>query len=91
MRVGISNLIYHNLVGLDTRIVSSSDPTLSGVEGRIVDETTHMLTISTANGYKMVPKLNSRFSFRLPQEVVVKGSDIALSPEDRLKRLQRRH
>ncbi|MEN3057628.1 MAG: ribonuclease P protein subunit, partial [Candidatus Methanosuratincola petrocarbonis] len=69
------------------------DPSLLGVSGTVVDETANMLVVSDAGSArrKMIPKMASRFSFFIPEEVVVEGREIALSPEERLKRLQRRH
>lgn len=90
MLVNSSNLIYHNLVGRRARIISSSDPTQVGMEGNVIDETAHTLTISSRLGNRMVPKSISTFAFYLPEEAVVVGSEIALSPEERLKKLQRR-
>jgi ribonuclease P protein subunit POP4 len=90
MMLTASNLIYHNLVGLNVKIAHSTDPTQTGLEGRVIDETSRTLTLSTSAGNKIVPKIHSRFAFYLPSEVVVEGSDIMLSPEERLKRLQRR-
>jgi len=85
-----SNLIYHNLVGRRARVITSTDPTQVGMEGKVIDETSHTLTISSGLGNRIVPKAISTFAFYLPEEAVVKGSEIALSPEDRLKKLQRR-
>ena len=90
MKVDSSNLIYHDLVGLDISVTSSTDVSQLGVNGKVVDETANMLIISTNKGDKMIPKKNSSFLFYLPQEVSVDGSEIAFRPEDRLKRLQRR-
>jgi ribonuclease P protein subunit POP4 len=91
MKVSPSNLIYHNLVGLSVKVMSAADPSQQGVEGKVVDETSRMLMISTRCGERMIPKSYSRFSFHLPPEVVVEGNEIAQNSEDRLKRLQRRH
>jgi ribonuclease P protein subunit POP4 len=90
MKIDASNLIYHDLVGLDAKVISSTDPSQLGIRGEVVDETANILGISTERGVKMIPKKNSSFLFYLPQEVTVEGSEIAFRPEDRLKRLQRR-
>jgi ribonuclease P protein subunit POP4 len=90
MRLTPFNLIYHDLIGLNVRIAVSTDPTQIGILGNVVDETANTLTVSTTRGEKMIPKRNSRFSFYLPQEVMVDGSEISFSPDERLKRLQRR-
>lgn len=90
MLVDGSNLIYHNLVGRRARVIASTDPGQVGLEGRVTDETSRMLTILSKDGSRKVPKSISTFAFYLPEEAVVEGPKIALSPEDRLKRLQRR-
>lgn len=90
MLVNRSNLIYHNLVGLRAKVIASTDPTQVGMEGKVTDETSHMLAILAKGGSRMVPKAISTFAFYIPEETVVMGSEIVLSPEDRLKRLQRR-
>lgn len=88
--VDSSNLIYHNLVGRRAKVIASTDPTQLGVEGKVIDETSHMLTISSKDGSRKVPKAICTFAFYLPSETVIMGTEIMLSPEDRLKRLQRR-
>lgn len=90
MRLTPFNLIHHDLIGLNVRVAVSTDPTQRGIAGKVIDETANMLTLSTVQGNRMVPKHNSRFSFYLPEEVMVDGNEIAFSPDERLKRLQRR-
>jgi len=90
MKVNTSNVFYHNLVGLEARVASSTDPTQIGVEGRVIDETTKTLLISTTDGDKLIPKRISKFIFYIPNEVSIDVNTIAFSPEERLKRLQRR-
>lgn len=85
-----SNLIYHNLVGLNVEVSSSTDPTQIGIRGIVIDETTNLLIISTAdNKIKKIPKKNCIFTFFIPDPVVVRGKDIAYSPAERLKRIKR--
>ncbi|MEM3364849.1 MAG: ribonuclease P protein subunit [Candidatus Methanomethyliaceae archaeon] len=90
MKVSSSNLIYHDLVGLSAKVVSSTDPTQIGLEGIVADETKNMLTFSTKRGYKKVSKKNSLFTFYIPQPVTIVGSMIAYDPAERLKRIVRR-
>jgi ribonuclease P protein subunit POP4 len=84
------NLIYSDLVGLRVRVAASTDPTHVGVTGTVVDETARTLVVSAGAREKIIPKISSSFAFCLPSEVMVDGSSIAFSPEERLKRLQRR-
>ena len=91
MKVNPANIIYNDLVGLSVRVARSTDPTHIGVAGIVVDETANTLIISTSGGEKTVQKRLSGFMFHIPEQVMVDGNDIAFSPEERLKRLQRRH
>jgi len=47
MRLTPQNIIHHELIGLDTKVVDSTNRSLIGIEGRIVDETKNLLTIET--------------------------------------------
>ena len=60
------NLPYHELVGLRMDVVSASNASIVGLDGRVVDETKSMITIQTADGHtKHVPKQGAmlRFSY----------------------------
>lgn len=93
MNVTPENILYNDLIGLSAKVIASRDPSLVGMSGTVIDETAGMLILSKAGSgcRKAVPKSISRFSFSIPEEVIVEGSEIAMSPEERLKRLQRRH
>lgn len=93
MNVIPENILYNELIGLRVSVVGSTDPSQLGISGTVVDETEKMLVVSTTGSARrvMIPKMISRFSFFIPDEVVVEGREIALTPEERLKRLQRRH
>ncbi len=91
MRVSVSNILYNDLVGLRARIISSTDPTHLRVEGTVVDETARTLTLAVpGRGDRVIPKMTSTFAFFAPEEIAVEGKEISFSPEERLKRLQRR-
>jgi len=92
MNVTPENILYNELIGLSVSVVGSADHSLLGISGTVVDETAKMLVVSPTGsaGRKMIPKKVSRFSFFIPEAVVVEGREIMLSPEERLKRLQRR-
>ncbi|MCS7097649.1 MAG: ribonuclease P protein subunit [Candidatus Methanomethyliaceae archaeon] len=90
MKHNPSNLIYHNLVGLNIEVTSSTDPTQIGVRGIVVDETANLLIISTMdNKVKKIPKRNCIFTFFIPNPIVVRGEEIAYNPAERLKRIKR--
>ncbi|WP_254545272.1 ribonuclease P protein component 1 [Halomarina pelagica] len=54
----------HELIGLRVRVVESTDPTLVGVEGEVVMETTNTLTVAGARTVQ-VPKAVATFEFEL--------------------------
>jgi len=78
----------HELIGLKARVENSSDPTLLGIRGTIIDETRDMLVIEQAEGTKIIPKGSSKFMFTLPggEEVEIEGAKLVRRPEERVKR-----
>ncbi len=74
MKLTPHNIIHHELIGLDTKVVESTNSSLIGIEGRIIDETKNMLTIRTGAQrtgiqVKKVPKTCSSFIFTIPSLV----------------------
>ena len=44
-------IIYHELIGLDAKVVDSTNPSVVGIRGRVVDETRNTLGLeSSAQG-----------------------------------------
>ncbi len=60
------NIIHHELIGLDIRVGDSTNNSLCGIEGRIVDETRNMFKVETDDREKMIPKSGSSFIFTIP-------------------------
>ncbi len=87
MPITKQNLMRHELIGLKARVENSSDPTLLGICGTIIDETRNMLVIEQAEGTKVVPKGSSKFMFTLPggEEVEIEGAKLVRRPEERVK------
>jgi len=88
MPITKQNVLRHELIGLEARVTNSSDPTLLGTYGTIIDETRQMLVIEQAGGTKTVPKASSKFMFILPggEEIEVNGGKLVGRPEERVKR-----
>jgi len=82
------NILRHELIGLEARVMNSSDPKLLGTYGTIVDETRDMLVIEQAGRAKIVPKASSKFMFTCPsnEKVEVNGAKLVGQPEERVKR-----
>lgn len=92
VRITPKNLIRHELIGLRIKVAESSDPTLVGLEGRVVDETKNTLVIETEEGFKRILKKIARFRFKLPSgEIVeIEGRILVGRPEERIRKKVRR-
>ncbi len=83
--ITIDNITSHELIGLRTEIVESSNPQIIGLNGTIIDETKSMITINTVNGTKMISKSNNSWKFTIDEkEIIVNGSKIAKRSFDRI-------
>ena len=54
----IDNISRHELIGLDTQIINSTNREVIGLNGTIINETKSMFTINTQKGMKNIPKIN---------------------------------
>ena len=79
------NITSHELIGMNTEIVNSSNLQIIGLNGRIVDETKSMITINTINGMKSIAKSNNEWKFTINnKDIIINGSKIAKRSFDRL-------
>jgi ribonuclease P protein subunit POP4 len=86
------DLVLHELIGLEVRVVRSTNRQFQGLAGTVMNETRNMLTIETMKGEKSLAKQDCVFSFRLPsgEWVRVDGSLLVARPEDRIKKRLRK-
>jgi ribonuclease P protein subunit POP4 len=86
------DLVMHELIGLEVRIVSCTNKQLEGLSGTVIDETRNMLMIETPKGEKSLAKEDCTFSFHLSsgEWVKVQGSLLVGRPEDRIKKRLRK-
>ena len=91
MRRTYWNIVFHTLTGLRARILSTTDPTLQGVEGVVVEESKNSIVIEVNGRRVRVLKAKTIFLFQLPggEWVWVRGEEITGSPAERVKRLAR--
>ena len=85
------NITRHELIGLPVTVVEASNPALSGLSGRIIDETRNTLVIQGDRGAKRVQKHRTRFRVTLPDGVLVEidGSVLVMAPEKRINVLHK--
>lgn len=82
------NVFYHELIGLYSEVVNSSNKFLIGICGDIIDETKKTISIETEHGIKIVPKDSSVLHLFLPngEWVEIEGKILVNRPEDRIKK-----
>jgi ribonuclease P protein subunit POP4 len=86
------NLARHELIGLEVRVVTSSNSNQIGLSGQVVDETRNTFLLETKAKVLRFAKKNTNLIFTLPDEqnVRVYGSILISQPENRIsKRMQR--
>lgn len=83
-----NNVFCHELIGLYSEVVESSNEFLVGINGNIIDETKKTISVETKNGIKIIPKNVSIFNLLLPngEWIEIDGKILVNRPEDRIKK-----
>ncbi|MHB8117421.1 MAG: ribonuclease P protein component 1 [Methanothrix sp.] len=92
MNLNPESLARHELIGLEVRVVTSSNPSQIGLKAQVVDETRNTFLLETKAKVLRLAKKNTNLIFTLPdgQNVRVYGSILISQPENRIsKRMQR--
>jgi ribonuclease P protein subunit POP4 len=80
------NLLGHEMIGLEVKVVKSTDQKRIGVNGIIVEETQNTFEVKSGGKKIVLPKKECEFEFNLGEEkVIVNGAQIVKRPEDRAK------
>jgi len=83
--ITVDTISRHEFIGLETKIINSSNPQVIGLNGTIINETKSMFTLSTEKGMKMIPKLTNDWVFSIKgNELTVKGTAITKRPHERI-------
>jgi len=87
------SILQHEFIGLEAKVIRSSNRSQIGIRGKVLDETQKTLTILHDNKEKRIIKGTSTFLFILPDRTVIEvdGKVIIGRPEDRTKKAIRRH
>lgn len=91
----VRNVHMLELIGKMVVVVRHDDPSLTGIEGSILDETMKMFLVEFNGKRRMIPKRNGEFRINIEKEgtlssVTVMGNDILFRPVDRTKRCERK-
>jgi len=85
------NVLAHELIGLEAKVLQSSDPSRKRVIGKVVDETRNILRIETGEKEVVLPKKECVFGFVVRGKIVeVDGKKICMRPEERVKQYWRK-
>lgn len=79
------NLLMHELIGLEATVMKSNNEQITGISGKVVDETKSMLFLNTVLGIKKIPKENIEWKFSFDKnECTVNGNLLTKRPQERL-------
>ena len=82
-----NNIHVHEMIGLKSEIVKSSNPEILGLNGTIINETKNMFTIETKSGIKNIPKDHNTWNISFNEkQKEIKGSALLKRPHERLGR-----
>ena len=86
----MTDSIHMPFLSRNVSIVNSSDPTLIGINGEILEETRRTIIVQTQNGEKTFAK--DVIQFTLDSEInVIDGATVTQRPENRINRKYRRN
>jgi len=85
-------VVQGEFIGLNAKVVRSSNPSYVGLSGRVTNETRNTLVIRHKNEDKVIVKEAAVFQFTLPNGTIVEveGNVILGRPEDRVKKRPKR-
>src|SRR3989338_1316437 len=85
-----ANIMAHEMIGLNVRVLQSTDKSRMGASGKVIDETKNVFVIESNGAQMILPKAECGFEFDLNGEkVMVDGKKICYRPELRIKALWR--
>ena len=88
----IPAILQHELIGLKTKVVRSSNPCYLGICGMVTDETQKTFKILSEGREKVIVKETSVLHFTLNDGSLIEidGKVLVGRPEDRVKKVIRR-
>ena len=82
-----TNILKHELIGLEIEVVEANNESMLGLKGKVVDETRNTLVIETKDGEKKILKKNLKIKIEVSGEkIIITGTKLVGRPEDRIKK-----
>lgn len=87
--INAENVLAHEIIGLDARVIESSDPTITGLQGTIVFESKNMISIRSGGKIRRIAKSIAKTIEIQAQSgaCFISGPTLIARPEDRISRL----
>ncbi len=80
-------ILTHEFIGSIMKVIESKNPTLLGLEGKIIDETQNTITIKTKNSTKKILKNQVKMKIETGNKsFIIIGKDLVGRPQDRIKK-----
>jgi ribonuclease P protein subunit POP4 len=85
-------IVQQEFIGLNAKVVKSSQPGNVGIKGKMLDETRNTITILHKNKKKIVIKNTAVFNLTMADGTIVEidGKTIVGRPENRIKKRVKR-
>ena len=82
------NLVRHELIGLNAKVIKSQNPANEGLQGKIVNETFQTITLQVNSREKKIFKESVILLIELPdgKKVQVEGKLLLARPWERIKK-----
>ena len=81
------NILRHELIGVQCKIIHSKNKSQTGIIGKIINETRNTITLKTRKKEKKIPKKDTIFQVQLSRKKVdIIGNFLIAKPEDRIKK-----
>ena len=83
----MEKILKDELIGLNVRINECTDPSWTGKQGTIIDETKNIFVLNMTGNEKMISKETAKFEFDYEgKKVMIDGKKLKYRPEDRIKK-----
>ena len=80
-------MIRHELIGSEIRIISSLNPSLKNLKGKVIDETKNMMIIETDKGIKKIIKNQIKMELKINGKTMeLDGKDLVRRPVESIRK-----
>lgn len=87
---GLGDIVRHELIGRDIKIVGAKNKSLEGIRGKIVYETKNLIHVETETGIKKLIKdqITIKMNYK-GKTIEINGKLLVGRPEERVKKVRK--